>query len=55
MLDRKAWLTFSSLIHPKGVLSIGQDSVQATQVVPDQSHLSMSLWTLLCVEVQSHL
>ena len=50
MLDEKAWLTVSTLIHPKGVLSgWGQDSVQASQVLQQQTRSSMSLWTLLCV------
>ena len=44
-----------SLIHPKGVLSgWSQDSVQASQVLPHQTCSSMSLWTLLCALVRSH-
>ena len=55
MLDGKAWLSVSALIHPKGVLSgWGQDSVQASQVHPHQTLSSMSLWTLLCALVHSH-
>ncbi|KAI4898916.1 hypothetical protein NFI96_025555 [Prochilodus magdalenae] len=49
MLDKKAWLSVSALIHPKGVLSGGgQDSVQASPVPPHQTRSSMSLWSLLC-------
>ncbi|KAI4876774.1 hypothetical protein NFI96_008143 [Prochilodus magdalenae] len=49
MLDEKAWLSVSALIHPKGVLSGGgQDSVQASPVPPHQTRSSMSLWSLLC-------
>ncbi|KAI4895436.1 hypothetical protein NFI96_007284, partial [Prochilodus magdalenae] len=48
-LDEKAWLSVSTLIHPKGVLSGGgQDSVQASPVPPHQTRSSMSLWSLLC-------
>uniref|UniRef100_A0A667ZQH7 TSPO associated protein 1 n=1 Tax=Myripristis murdjan TaxID=586833 RepID=A0A667ZQH7_9TELE len=55
MLVEKAWLSVSALIHPKGVLSgSGQDSVQASQVHPHQTLSSMSLWTLLCALVHSH-
>ena len=45
----------SALIHPKVVLlGRGQDSVQASQVPPHQTRSSMSLWTLLCALVRSH-
>ena len=56
MLDRKAWLSASTLIHLKGVLlGWGQDSVQASQVHPHQTLSWMSLWmTLLCALVHSH-
>ena len=55
MLDGKAWLLVSTLIHPKGVLlGWGLDSVQASQVRPHQTLSSMSLWTLLCALVCSH-
>ena len=55
MLDEKAWLAVSALIHPKGVLSgWGQVSVQASQVLPHQTRSSISLWTLLCAPVRSH-
>ena len=55
MLDGKAWLSVSALIHPKGVLlGWGQDSVQASQVHPHQTLSSTSLWTLLCALVHSH-
>lgn len=49
MLDEKVWLAVSTLlIHPKGVpLSLGQDSVQANQVLPYPTLSSMFLWTLL--------
>ena len=54
-VGQKAWLTVSALIHPKGVLSgWGQDSVQASQVLPHQTGSSMSLWTSLCALVRSH-
>ena len=50
MLAEKAWPAVSALIHPKGVLSgCGQDSVQASQVLPHKTCSSMSLWTLLCM------
>ena len=53
MLDEKSWLTVSALIHPKGVLlGSGEDSVQASQVSPPQTHSLMSLWTLFCALVQ---
>ena len=43
--------TVSALIHPKGVLSgWGQDSVQASPVLPHQTGSSMSVWTLLCAQ-----
>jgi len=55
MLDEKAWLAVSAQIHPKGVLSGGgQDSAQASQVLPHQTCSSMSVWTVLCVLVRSH-
>ena len=55
MLKGKAWLSVSALIHPKGLLSDwSQDSVQASQVHPHQTLSSMSLWTLLCALVHSH-
>ncbi|KAI4874161.1 hypothetical protein NFI96_015526 [Prochilodus magdalenae] len=39
MLDEKAWLSVSALIHPKDVLSgRGQDSVQASPVPPHTTH-----------------
>ena len=54
-VGQKAWLTVSALIHPKGVLlGRGQDSVQASQVLSQQTRSSMSLWTLLCALVHSH-
>ena len=54
-VGQKAWLSVSAQIHPKGVLSgWGQDSVQASQVLPHQTGSSMSLWTLLCALVRSH-
>ena len=55
MLDGKTWLSVSALIHLKGVLSgWGQDSVQSSQVHPHQALSSMSLWTLFCELVHSH-
>ena len=49
------WLLVSALIHPKGVLlGWGQDSVQASKVHPHQTLSSMSLWTLLCALLHSH-
>ncbi len=54
-VGEKAWLAVSALIHPKGVLSgWGQDSVQASQLLPHQTRSSMSLWTLICALVRSH-
>jgi len=54
-VGQNAWLSVSALIHPKGVLSgLGQDSVQASQVLPHQTGSSMSLWTLLCALERSH-
>lgn len=48
MLEAKAWLTVSAVI-PKGItLCWGQDSAQASQVLPHQSHSSISMFTLLC-------
>ena len=45
MLDGKAWLSVSALIHLKGVLSgWGQDSVQASQV------MNLALWTGVMLE-----
>ncbi|KAI4902832.1 hypothetical protein NFI96_018370 [Prochilodus magdalenae] len=55
MLDKKAWLSVSTLIHPKGVLSDGgQDFVQASSVPPHKTRSPMSLWSLLCALVCSH-
>lgn len=55
MLDKKAWLAVSTVIHPKGVLSgSGQDSVQASQVLPHQTHPPTLLWTLLCTRGHNH-
>ena len=54
-VGRKAWLAVPALIHPKGVLpGWGQDSLQASQVLPPQTHSSMSLWTFLCAMACSH-
>ena len=54
MVDRKAWLSVSTLIHPKDVLSgWGQDSVQASQVHPHQTLSSCLYGPALCTGAQS--
>ena len=60
-VGRGDWLSVSTLIHPKSVLSgWGQDSVQDSQVHPHQTlsfmplSIYLSLWTLLCALMHSH-
>lgn len=58
MVDEKVWLTVSAPIHSNKVeleqIGSSQDSVQDSQFLPCQTHLSRSLWTLLCALVCSH-
>ena len=54
MLDMKAWLSISALIHSKGVLSVsGKDFVQASQVHPHQTVIHVFMDLVLCTGVQS--
>ena len=53
------WEGFTYSLIPKVFNRIvlsgwGQDAVQASQVPPPQNRLSVSLWSLLCARVHSH-
>lgn len=46
MLAEWAWLTISVLVYPKDVQwGIGKGSVQTSQVLANQTHSNMPLWT----------
>lgn len=46
MLAEWAWLAISVLVYPKDVQwGIGKGSVQNSQVLANQTHSNMPLWT----------
>lgn len=46
MLAEWAWLAISVLVYPKDVQwGIGKGSVQTSQVLANQTHSNMPLWT----------
>lgn len=49
MLGNNAWPAVSDPFHPKGVgWGLGQDTLQASLVLPHITGKGMSLWTWLC-------
>ncbi len=55
MLDKKSWFTISVPLPPKSVQWVWcQGFVQASQILPHQTHPTMSLWALHCSQRHSH-